>query len=250
MNIVAIVQARMSSTRLPGKVLLPLAGRPVLSHVVQRLRSCEELNDVVVATSTESEDDAISDWCACKEIHCFRGSLSDVLDRYYRASQAFSVDAAVRITADCPMLDPDVVDEVVRGFREGGYDAFRLSGDFPDGLDCQVFSFQSIERAWHDARLPSEREHVGPYIEKNRQNEFKVGGLIKFTGLGHHRWTLDQEQDYQFLTAVFDELSIVDKIFKTSEVLDLMERKPELMNINSGIIRNEGYQMSLEAEKN
>ena len=249
MNIVAIVQARMGSTRLPGKVFLPLAGKTVLSHVTTRLSACKNLNSVVVATSVESEDDAICEWCVSEGIHCFRGSLTDVLDRYYRAAQAFCADAVVRITADCPALDPEIVDEVIEGFLEEDYDAYHLSGEFPDGLDCQVFAFRAIERAWQDAELPSEREHVGPYIEKNLEGTFKVGEFIKFLGLGHHRWTLDDDKDLLFLTAVFDELYHKNALFKTLDILDLIERKPYLKEINSGTLRNEGYLTSLQAER-
>ena len=249
MKVVAIVQARMSSSRLPGKVLLPLSGKPVLGHVIERLKFCNSLDNLVVATSTEREDDRIAQWCCDNRVSCFRGSLKDVLDRYYRAATHYLADVIVRITSDCPMIDPLVVDEVVEGFLAGDFDAYSLTGEFPDGLDCQVFSYSALQCAWRDAQLPSEREHVGPYIEKSRPDLFKLGGLKKFTGLSSHRWTLDELSDYQFLQEVFDRLYQPGAFFSSSEILALLEREPLLSQINAGIVRNEGYQQSVKAEQ-
>ena len=248
MKTVAIIQARMSSTRLPGKVLMPLAGEPVLWHVVNRIRTCKSITEVVVATSTDITDGAIEDWCLDAGVSCYRGSLDDVLDRYYQASLLHSADAVVRITADCPAVDPTIVDEVVYEFLAGKYDFYGLSGKFPDGLDCTVFGFNALARAWREANLPSEREHVGPYIEKHPEI-FKSGGLIKYNGLSHHRWTLDEPRDYEFLKTVFSRLYQRDRIFLASDVLALLENEPDLMRINGDIVRNEGYLNSLIKER-
>ena len=234
----------MSSTRLPGKVLLPLAGKPVLEHVVGRIQTCTTITEVVVATSTDQADDAIHAWCDQVAVNCYRGSLDDVLDRYYQAGRRSHADAVVRITADCPAIDPTIVDEVVTGFLTGGYEFYGLSGEFPDGLDCTVFAFSALERAWREAMLPSEREHVGPYIEKHPEL-FKGGGLNKFSGLSHHRWTLDEPRDYEFLETVFSRLYREETPFLASEVLALLKQEPALLSINSDIIRNEGYLKSL-----
>ena len=244
MNVVAIIQARMSSTRLPGKVLMPLAGIPVLEHVVSRLGYCITIHKVLVATSIDLSDDAIEAWCKANGVACYRGSLNDVLDRYYQAAKNYQADAIVRITADCPAIDPTIVDEVVNGYLGGGFEFYGLSGEFPDGLDCTVFSFSAISRAWHESTLPSEREHVGPYVEKHPEF-FKSGALIKFQGLSHHRWTLDEPRDYEFLQAIFTRLYNKKKLFLAKDVLGLLEKEPELANINSNIIRNEGYIKSL-----
>ena len=244
MKIVAIIQARMSSTRLPGKVLMPLAEEPVLWHVVNRIRACKTIAEVVVATSTDAMDDAIEAWCQSADVICYRGSLNDVLDRYYQAALLHAADAVVRITADCPAVDPTIVDEVVYGFKAGGYEFYGLAGEFPDGLDCTVFAFNALARAWREATLPSEREHVGPYIEKHPEI-FKSGGLTKFTGLSHHRWTLDEPRDYEFLQAVFLRLYRQDCTFLASDVLALVEIEPEFMCLNNNIVRNEGYLKSL-----
>lgn len=248
MKVIAIIQARMSSARLPGKVLMPLVGKPVLEHVVNRMQACKTISEVVVATSIDQTDDAIQAWCDQAAVSYYRGSLEDVLDRYYQAAKIYQADAIVRITADCPAIDPTIVDEVVTGFLAGGYEFYGLSGEFPDGLDCTVFAFSALERAWREARLQSEREHVGPYIEKHPEL-FKSGGLQKFTGLSHHRWTLDEPRDYEFLQAIFAHLYRERTPFLASEVLSLLEEEPVLMGINSNIIRNEGYLKSLMKDR-
>lgn len=244
MKIIAIIQARMSSTRLPGKVLMPLAGKPVLWHVIKRIRACKTIPRVVVATSVDTTDDAIESWCQSEDVPCFRGSLNDVLDRYYQAGLFYSADVVVRITADCPMVDPTIVDEVVREFLTGSYEYYGLAGEFPDGLDCTVFAFSALSRAWREAALPSEREHVGPYVEKHPEL-FKCGGFKKFSGLFHYRLTLDEPRDYDFLQRVFSRLYREDEIFLASDVLSLLENEPELTRLNSDIVRNEGYLKSL-----
>lgn len=248
MKVAAIIQARMSSTRLPGKVLMSLAGQPVLAHVINRIGHCQTIGQTIVATSIDPSDDAIEAWCGAHGVTCQRGSLNDVLDRYYQVAKTHAVDVIVRITADCPAIDPTVVDEVVGGFLGGGYEFFGLAGEFPDGLDCTVFAFSAIERAWREARFPSEREHVGPYIEKHPEL-FKSGALRKFEGLSHHRWTLDEPRDYEFLKIVFQQLADKPQPFLAADVLDLLARQPELAQINSQIIRNEGYLKSLQSEK-
>lgn len=244
-RIVCIIQARMNSTRLPGKVLLPLAGRAVLSHVVERLSCCTSLSEVVVATSDEASDDVLAQWCLDHGVKVFRGNLNDVLDRYYHCALEHEAQAVVRITADCPALDPVLVDEVVRGFQLGSYDLFYLSGEFPDGLDCAVFSFSALQRAWREAQLPSEREHVAPFM-LNHPQWFRQGQLNKFKGLAHHRWTLDEPRDLAFLQSVFQRLHRpVGQPFLTQDLLDLLEREPELLQTNYGIVRNEGLIKSL-----
>jgi len=238
----------MGSTRLPGKILLPLAGKPALFHVIERLRCCRTLEAVVVATTQSAADDRVERFCEILEVPCFRGSEEDVLDRYYQAARKFDADPVVRITADCPVIDPGIVDEVVSCYYRGGYDVYGLSGDFPDGLDCTVFRFSALEEAWRKAELPSEREHVGPYLTKNKDC-FRVDGYRPFQGLRHHRWTLDEPADYKFLSILFDRLYRPDRIFSTADILDLLKKEPDLMKINSGIIRNEGYLKSLERDK-
>jgi spore coat polysaccharide biosynthesis protein SpsF (cytidylyltransferase family) len=245
MKATAIVQARMSSTRLPRKTLLPLSNQPVLSHIIYRLQNCKNLNDIILATSTDPSDNVIIDWCNKNRIKYFRGSLNDVLDRYYQAAKYYNIKNIVRITSDCPVIDPNIVDEVIQGFFSDQYDVYSLIGEFPDGLDCQVFSFKAISKAWKEAKLLSEREHIGLYMEKNHPELFKIGGLKKFSGLSNFRWTLDEFQDYEFLKEVFSRLYEKDKIFYSKDILELMKKEPNLMKLNSNIVRNEGYLKSL-----
>jgi len=245
MTVVAIIQARMSSTRLPGKVLLPLANKPVLAHVVERLSHCRLVEKIVVATSVDSSDDSIADFCRENHILFFRGSLEDVLDRYYRAAIENHADSVVRITADCPVIDPVVVDAVITGFLSGNYDLFGLDGEFPDGLDCTVFSLSALKQASLNAQLKSEREHVGPYIENNPQR-FHNGSLKIFKGLQYHRWTLDEPEDYLLLTEIFEQLYSPDTPFLTYDILKLMQIRPELLSINHKFMRNEGYLKSIK----
>lgn len=249
MNVGAIVQARLSSTRLPGKVLLPLQGRSVLWHVLNRLKYSKKLKTIVLATSILPEDKELKNIADQLDVPTFFGSLDDVLSRYYHAAKEYKIDPIVRITADCPVIDPEIVDEVVEGFLSGSYDTYSLSGAFPDGLDTQVFSFAALSIAFNEAKLPSEREHVGgSFFEENKQR-FKVGGLEKFRDKADCRWTIDEPEDYEFLKNIFAELYKEDSIFSYRDILDLLKSKPHLAQINSNIIRNQGYMKSLEEDR-
>jgi len=232
MKIVAIIQARMSSARLPGKVMLKLGDKIVLEHVTSRVKLAKSINQVVVATSTDASDDVISQWCEENQVDCYRGSLTDVLDRYVQAATHFNADYVVRITADCPLIDPHIIDEVVRFGVDGEYDAYALAGAFPDGLDCQIFNFKALAVAHLRAVTPTEREHVGVFIEESRPDLFKIGFYHKFEGLSDHRWTLDEPADYQFLEEVFKYLAGTANFIDTKTVLALLNEKPFLKKIN------------------
>jgi len=248
LKVVVIIQARMSSSRLQGKVLMPLVGKPVLGHIVERLSYCKMIDKIVVATSNEVDDDLVADYCSNNNLDCYRGSLEDVLDRYYQTAKLYQADPIVRITGDCPVIDPIVVDAVITGYLSGKYDSYGLGGEFPDGLDCTVFSFSAIEKAWREAKLKSEREHVGPYIENN-PSLFRNGMLDLFQGLSKLRWTLDELKDYELLKKIFDNLYRSNSPFLTHEILQFIQKNPDLLAINSKIIRNEGYLKSLQEDK-
>jgi len=241
---VAIIQARMSSSRLPEKVMKPLGGKPIIAQIYRRLKQCRTLNQIILATSLNDEDSPIAELSQQIGIECYRGSLNDVLDRFYQAATKAKASSIVRITADCPVIDPVVVDAVVTGALAGGFDYYNLVGEFPDGLDVEVLKYQALKRAWHEASLPSEREHVGPYLSKHPEL-FKIGGLTLFHRLSNHRWTVDEQRDYALLTAIYDRLNSQDRIFLTQDILALMAGEPELMAMNSDIVRNEGYGKSL-----
>lgn len=238
----------MSSSRLPGKVLNLLAKKPVLDHVVRRVQQSKYINKVVVATSIEESDNLIENWCKQNNINCYRGSLNDVLDRFYQAAKIYNAKNILRITADCPAIDHEIIDEVIERYIEGGFDYYGLKGEFPDGLDCTMISFNALSNAWENSKLDSEREHVGPYIEKHPEL-FKLGGYEKFKNLNHLRWTLDEPNDYDFLKIVFDELYKINNFFGHELILDLLKQKPSLNMINNQIIRNEGYLNSIKNDK-
>ena len=247
-KVMAIIQARMGSTRLPGKVLMDIVGKPMLWHVIERVKGCKKIDSIVVATTSREEDKAVVELTKECGVETFAGSEEDVLDRYYQAAKKFDADPVVRITADCPVIDPQIVDEVINKYTEEGYDVCGLSGEFPDGLDVTVFSFETLEDAWRNAKLPSEREHVGPYMGKH-PGKFKLGEYVKFDNLGHHRWSVDEERDLHFIREMYSRLYKPEAIFLTSDILSLLEREPDLLKINAGIIRNEGYIKSLKEDE-
>jgi len=242
---VAIIQARMGSSRLPGKSMAEIEGRPMLWHVVQRVKRASMVDRVVVATSANPSDDAIADMCKHDGIPCYRGSENDVLDRFYGAARAEKAAWVVRITADCPLIDPEVIDRVVRRFQRGDLDyaSNAMVRSYPDGLDTEVFSFSALERAWHEATKTSEREHVTPYL---RSEKFRTANVESdSTSLyQHYRWTVDELQDLEFIRAVYRAMR--DKgAFGMKDVLELLEKSPGLDKMNSEIVSNRGYYKSL-----
>ncbi len=249
MIIGAIVQARMGSQRLPGKVLTKIGSELVLERIVNRLRLCTGLAAIVVATTELQNDDRIRDWCVRNRVECFRGSEEDVLDRYYRAAKKYNFSAVVRITADCPLIDPLVVDKLISLFRIQKPDAISLAGSFPDGLDCQIFSLNALEKAWLKAELKSDREHVGTYIEKTNRQEFNIIGVELFENLGHHRWTLDEKADFEFLTKLLEGLEKEKKVFYSDDIIEYLNQNTHILNINAHILRNDGYFRSVADEK-
>jgi spore coat polysaccharide biosynthesis protein SpsF len=247
MKTVALIQARMSSSRLPGKVLQDIAGQPMLWHVVHRAQRVKSIDSVAVITSTSAEDDIIETLCKGKGIPYFRGSLEDVLDRYYQATIHFKADVVVRLTADCPLLDPKIIEQVVRTFHENSFDyvANILEVTYPDGLDTEVFSFKSLERAWREARLKSEREHVTVYILKHPEL-FRLGSVKQEEDLSSWRWTVDTPADLEFVRAIHR--FIKDKEFGMEEIAKLLKEHPELLEMNAGQLRNEAYLKQLQEE--
>ncbi|MBI5344899.1 MAG: glycosyltransferase family protein [Deltaproteobacteria bacterium] len=237
----------MMSMRLPSKVMMEVCGRPMLYHVVKRLGASRLMDNIVVATSTDSSDDVIERWCKDASVACSRGSLDDVLDRLYSAAKTSGAKTVVRITADCPLIDPAVVDSVIEAFCRGGFDYVKTGASFPDGLDTEVMSFLSLETAFKEASLASEREHVTPYIWK-RPDRFNVSTVERKTDLSHMRWTVDDARDLGFVRAVYEGFRCPERVFLTEEILGLLDKKPEIIAINSGTMRNEGYAKSLRED--
>lgn len=236
----------MGSTRLPDKVLLDVAGQPMLARVVARVQRATTLDAVVVATSTHAQDDAIANWCAKAGVLCERGSEQDVLDRYYQAAHAAGADVVVRITADCPLHDPAVIDRVVERFHAGGYDYVTntMPYTYPDGLDVEVFSMAALERAWREAAKQVEREHVTPYIRVS--GLFRTGNVEYDRDLSpfNFRWTVDEPADLEFARLVYAELADRPD-FGLEDVLALIERSPQVRASEGRSIRNEGYYKTL-----
>lgn len=246
LDIIAIIQARMGSSRLSGKVLRELSGKPVLWHVVNRVGRSRLIDDIVVATTCQKRDLEIVKYCAEQGIRIFVGSENDVLDRYYQAARLYKPKHVVRITADCPLHDGKVIDMVIQKHLDmnNDYTSNTLEDSFPDGLDCEVFTFSALERAWKEAKFTSEREHVTPYIKK--QESFRKCSVIDSVDHSQYRWTVDTEKDFLFVSQIFERLHGINPGFGKEEIYALLESCPELMTINQGIIRNEGYIKSIE----
>ena len=250
MRPIAIVQARMGSTRLPGKVLLPLGDRPILFRVVERLRFVEGLADVVVATGASPANDPIRALCQAEGIPCYSGSEADVLDRYYQAALHFSADPILRVTSDCPLVDPAIVRQALELFEAGRDEIVYVGFDpsFPDGLDVEVIAFEALEAAWREARLSSEREHVTPFIWK-QPDRFPQDRIRNGTTASEERWTVDKPQDYEFVKAIHAALCRSGRPFGMAEILSFLETHPELRQLNSGIVRNDGYLKSIRDDE-
>jgi spore coat polysaccharide biosynthesis protein SpsF (cytidylyltransferase family) len=250
-KIVAVIQTRASSTRLPEKVLLPLNGKTVFEIVHERVSSSKYIPVVVIATTTNPNDDKIFDLCKKKNIEVFRGSEEDVLDRYYQAAKKYGAEQVVRITSDCPLIDPDLIDKTIElHFNEGNdYTATAYVETFPDGEDMEIFSFDSLRDAWENATEGWHREHATKYITHGPK-KFKIGNLVSEIDLSGKRWTLDEPNDYKFIKKIYDELGDKNHLFGIKEILEFLEKNPELEKINQHIIRNEGLLKSIEKEKN
>lgn len=251
MKISAIIQARTGSQRLPGKVLMKLSGKPVLGHVVSRVKKAKTVQKVIVATTVLKEDLKIVELVCRWGVGVYCGSENDVLDRYYQAARLFELDHIVRITADCPMIDPDIIDQVVKFYfkNKADYASNALVPTFPDGLDIEVFSFKALEESWRKACWRSEREHVTNYITRRKRKSFKLASYEYKTDLGGKRWTLDNPEDWKFIKVIFKHLYYRNPYFGFKEVLHLLKQHPELESMNSHIIRNEGYLKSIREDE-
>ncbi|MFC5405007.1 cytidylyltransferase domain-containing protein [Cohnella soli] len=245
MNTVAIVQARMGSTRLPGKVLRRLDGLSIVELICERLKNCETIDRIVVATSRSEKDDPLAEELKRIGIPCYRGDESDVLDRYFQAASVERADIVVRITGDCPLIDPEVVDTVVRTLKESpalAYVSNFAPPTFPDGLDAEAMTFAALSRMWQEARSAFDREHVTPYLRANPEwfPQVNIASDIDYSG---YRWTLDEERDFAFLHAFVASakaLGIDPRLAGLESWLHVAENEPRLSQINEGIVRNAG----------
>ena len=259
-KVIAIIQGRMNSSRLPGKILADIAGQPMLQRVFIRTSKATTVTETIFATTTDASDDPVAEYCDFSGIPFTRGSLYDVLDRYYQTAKQAKADAVVRITADCPVIDPDLIDDVVGsvignagiGNWEFDFAANRLpppwNRTYPIGLDTEVCTFSALERAWREAKEPQHREHAMPYlyegVELTHQSRiletgtsprgFHIALLHHITDFGDYRWTVDTPEDLEFICQVYARFGSRDD-FSWKEVLDLVNHEPELMKINAGV---------------
>jgi spore coat polysaccharide biosynthesis protein SpsF len=253
-RIAAIIQGRMSSSRLPGKILADIAGQPMLQRVFIRTSRAESVTETVFATTTDPSDDPVAGYCDFSGIPFTRGSLYDVLDRYYQTAREARADVIVRVTADCPLIDPHLIDDVVHILLEGEYDFVcnRLPPPwrrtYPIGLDVEACTFGSLEKAWREAREPQHREHAMPYLYEGVQlspvsrprseglspRGFRIALLNHTTDFGEYRWTVDTPEDLEFIRQVYSRFDGRDD-FGWKEVLDLVHKEPRLMQINAGV---------------
>jgi len=253
-RVIAIIQGRMSSSRLPGKILADIAGQPMLQRVFIRTSRAATVSKTIFATTTDASDDPVAEYCDFSGIPFTRGSLYDVLDRYYQAAKQAKADYVVRVTADCPVIDPILIDNVVNTLLEGEYDfaCNRLPPPwhrtYPIGLDVEACTFKVFEKAWKEAKEPQHREHAMPYFYEEVQlsavrrqlsegtspRGFRVALLNHITDFGDYRWTVDTPEDLEFIRQVYRRFGGRDD-FSWKEVLDVVHNEPQLMQINASI---------------
>lgn len=245
--ILAVLQARASSRRLPNKVLLPILGEPMLARQIERVKRAKRIDKLVLATSINAEDAPVADVGARTGVGVYRGSLDDVLDRYFQAAAPHQPDYVVRLTGDCPLADPAVIDRVIDAVVEGGFDygTNAIQATWPDGLDCEVMTFAALTRNWREGKTTVEREHVTPYIY-NHPDLFKIIHVKGESDLSGLRWTVDEPRDFEFVTRIYDALYPQNPAFTSDDVLSYLADHPEVVELNASIERNEGYRLSLE----
>ena len=231
----------MGSTRLPGKVLTDLGGKTVLARVVRRLRRAKLIDEIIVATTDLPTDDPIVRECNHLDVPYFCGSESDVLDRYYQAAKVFGAEAVVRVTSDCPLIDPQLVDETIAAFQadEADYASNVIPRTYPRGLDTEVFTAAALERAWLEAKEPHQREHVTPYFYEHPKL-FRMASALADADYSRYRWTLDTSEDLELIRAIYSRFDNRDD-FSWKEVLALMEREPDLADLNSRVVQKAVY---------
>jgi len=247
MMIGALVQARMASTRLPGKVLLPLAGKPMLAFEIERLQRSKKLNAVAIATSTNPENKALLDLAKQIGVNAYAGSEEDVLDRFYQAAKQFKFDVIVRITGDCPLADPVIIDQVIDKFlaEKADYANNVDPPTFPDGFDVEVFTFAALEKAWKEAKAQHHREHVTAFIRET--DGFKKTSITSPVDLSKLRLTVDNKEDYAVIQKL---VSLLSQNFSLKDVMEAIEKHPELASMNAQFVRDEKYWAQVRAWRN
>lgn len=237
MKTVAIVQARMGSTRLPGKVLKEVLSRPLLSYQIERMKRINLIDEIIIAT-TPNQNEAIIELCKNEKINYFVGSESDVLERYYQVAKKYQADIVVRMTSDCPIIDAQIVDQLISMYQNGEYDyvSNTIERTFPRGMDAEVFSFESLERAYNEAQRDYEREHVTPYLYLN-EDTFKIGQLTQQNDTNEIRLTVDTPEDFEVIKRIIEALYPINPNFKLKDILEILAENPEWLEINKEIVQ-------------
>lgn len=247
----AIIQARLGSTRLPGKVLADIHGKPMIWWMLQRLNMCKTLDGIILATTESQADDRLVDWVNRNtDIRVFRGSEDDLVERYYRCSQSVGANVIVRITADDPLKDASIIDQSVQMFgQEGRYDYVSncAPATYPEGLDVEVFSHDALERVWRDATLASDREHLTTFM-LNHPEAFKLGNFCYKRDLSDWRWTVDKAPDLELMRKIFAEFIETPEV-NFEHVIAFLDKRPDLVGLNQGTVRMEGYKKSVAMEQ-
>lgn len=249
MNIVAIIQARTGSTRLPKKILMKINGISVLESLLSQL-SHSKLTKKIIATTTEHSDDILIELLTYLKIDYFRGSQFDVLDRYYQCAKCYGVENIVRISGDAPFIDPQIVNKTIDYFKNSHFDYvnnFNCKNRYPIGTEVEVFTFKTLETAWKNAKKSSEREHVTPYIYNNSK-QFMIGHLEYVRDLSNLHWTVDRLEDLEFVKTIYKKIN--KKPILLEDILQLLEKEPSLLALNEKIDPHEGYMKSLQDDKN
>jgi spore coat polysaccharide biosynthesis protein SpsF len=237
-KIAAIIQARMGSTRLPGKIMKDLKGKPVLWHVIERVKQAKNIDQIIIATTILKRDKIIFEKAQEWGVEVYRGSEDDVLERYYEAAVENNVDTVVRITSDCPLIDPKVIDEIIKYYNDNGYTLVTNAGSdlknrtYPRGLDTEVFSFNVLEEAFNKAEEKYQREHVTPYIYENYDDIYYYKND---KDLSNYRLTLDTKEDYELIKVIYDKLYYGKHDFYLDEIIELLDNNKELLKLNKNI---------------
>lgn len=250
MKTAAMIQARYGSSRLPGKILIDLCGKPVLQRVIERVQRSQYIDEVFVVTSIGPENLPVLRLCAGLGIRVFAGSEDDVLDRYYQLAKLVKLDYVVRITADCPCYDWELLDSAISGMSAEADYLSDFGETLPDGLDLEIIRFEALKRSWQEAQLTSEREHVTQYIRKHPELFSLQNFQSPIAGIGHLRWTLDEAEDYDLIRNIYGHfLECGKEDFLTKDILEYLRGNPELGQINAKYARNEGLVKSLQEDK-
>lgn len=249
MEVVAILQARCNSSRLPNKILKPILNKPMIQWQIERLNQSKYIDKLIVATSVEDSDLPLVQLCNSLNVEVYRGSLNNVLDRFYQVALKTKPKLIVRLTGDCPLIDPTVVDEVIAFMKKGSFDyvSNSIEPTYPDGLDVEVFTFNTLQNIYSNAKLSSEKEHVTLYVANNK-SLFNIGAYKNSIDLSHHRWTVDEQSDFELVTAIFEGMINLKENFQMEDVLLFLEKDEALINLNKNIRRNEGLLKSLDKD--